>query len=78
VRTLRRLQRRVDETISSAGSPSRLGSIPKLAVELDRELARLETMPWPSGRPLASAHDSRTVERKLVPLVRAARTRQGP
>jgi hypothetical protein len=45
----------------------RLDALPS---DLERELARLEQMPWPSGRSLAYSRDPRLLERRVVPLVR--------
>lgn len=77
MRSLRRLQRRVDHTMASAGpqaaSSTRFGEITTLSRDLQRELSRLEAMPWPSGRALVSYHDGRLLERQLLPLVRAVR-----
>lgn len=77
MRSLRRLQRRVDQTMAAAGpqavSSTRLGEITTLSRDLQRELSRLEEMPWPSGRTLATYHDGRPIERRLLPLVRAVR-----
>jgi hypothetical protein len=47
--------------------------ITTLSAELDRELSRLEELPWPSGRGLVSLRDGRPLERRLLPLVRAVR-----
>jgi hypothetical protein len=74
MRSLRRLQRRVDRTMASETvSSTRRGEIGTLSIELQRELSRLEEMPWPSGRVLVSLNDGRQLERRLLPLVRAAR-----
>ena len=74
MRSLRRLQRRVDQTMASESvSSTRRGEIGSLSIELQRELSRLEEMPWPSGRVLVSMNDGRPLERRLLPLVRAAR-----
>jgi hypothetical protein len=77
MRSLRRLQRRVDHTLASAGpkvvSSTRFGEIATLSRDVQRELSRLEELPWPSGRALVSYHDDRPLERRLLPLVRAVR-----
>ena len=77
MRSLRRLQRRVDHTLATArpahGTTTQLGQIVRLSGEIDRELARLEELPWPSGRALVSYSDGRPLERRLLPLVRAVR-----
>jgi hypothetical protein len=75
--SLRRLQQRLDRSIESAGpnafSSTRRGEIASVSLELQRELARLEQMPWPSGRVLVRSHDGRPLERRLVPLLRVLR-----
>ncbi len=75
--SLRRLQRRLDRTLelaaSGAVSAARRHELESVSVELQRELARLEQMPWPSGRALVSRGDGRPLERRLLPLLRAAR-----
>jgi hypothetical protein len=74
MRSLRRLQRRIDQTMASETvSSTRVREISTLTLELQRELSRLEEMPWPSGRTLVSLNDGRQLERRLLPLVRAAR-----
>jgi hypothetical protein len=75
--SLRRLQRRLDRTIEQAGSQAvsatRRNELESVSIELQRELARLEQMPWPSGRVLVSRRDGRPLERRLLPLLRALR-----
>jgi hypothetical protein len=76
MRSLRRLQRRLDRTIeqasSEAVSATHRSELESVSIELQRELARLEQMPWPSGRAL-SRGDGRLLERRLLPLLRALR-----
>jgi hypothetical protein len=78
---LRRLQRRLDDALDEAGNQSvsaaRRNELHSLSVELQRELARLEQMPWPSGRVFARG-DSRPLERRLLPLLRALRADPTP
>ncbi len=77
MQTLRRLESRLDRTLDQAsrnGTPTR--ELTNLSIELQRQLSRLEQMPWPSGRALASTGDDRPLERRLVPLLRAARSSQ--
>jgi hypothetical protein len=75
--SLRRLQRRLDRTIEQAGShavsAARRNELESVSLELQRELARLEQMPWPSGRALVSRGEGRPIERRLLPLLRALR-----
>ena len=75
--SLRRRQRRLDRTLelaaSGAVSVTRRHELESVSLELQRELARLEQMPWPSGRALVSRGDGRPLERRLLPLLRAAR-----
>jgi hypothetical protein len=75
--SLRRLQQRLDRTVESAGpsvsSSTRRGEIASVSLELQRELARLEQMPWPSGRVLVTSGDGRPLERRLLPLLRELR-----
>ncbi len=75
--SLRRLERRLDRTLEAIGSESvsvtRRGELASLSLELQRELARLEQMPWPSGRVLVSRHDERPLERRLVRMLRTVR-----
>ena len=77
--SLRRLEQRLDRTIESAGpnafSSTRRGEIASVSLELQRELARLEQMPWPSGRVLVTSRDGRPLERRLLSLLRALRDR---
>jgi hypothetical protein len=75
--SLRRLQQRLDRSVESAApdafSSTRRGEIASVSRELQRELARLEQMPWPSGRVLVTSRDGRPLERRLVPLLRELR-----
>jgi hypothetical protein len=77
VHSLRRLERRLDHTIAltenQTGSSTRRRELVDLSVELQRELARLEEMPWPSGRTVSFAGARRPLERRIVPLLRAVR-----
>ncbi|HEY1480188.1 MAG TPA: hypothetical protein VGF46_09170 [Gaiellales bacterium] len=79
--TLRRLQRRLDRALDDAGNQrvpaARRSELASLSVELQRELARLEQLPWPSGRVFARG-DSRRLERRLLPLLRALRADPSP
>ena len=76
--SLRRLQRRLDRTMDSIGSETisatRRRELASVSVELQRELARLEQMPWPSGRVFVSRSDERPLERRLVRILRAVRS----
>jgi hypothetical protein len=76
--SLRRLQRRLDRTMDSIGSETisatRRRELASLSIELQRELARLEQMPWPSGRVLVLRGDERPLERRLVRMLRAVRS----
>jgi hypothetical protein len=77
IRTLRRLEQRLDRSIDQlnrTGSSTR--ELANLSIELDRQLSRLEQMPWPSPRTLAVRTDDRETERRLLPLLRAARSSQ--
>jgi hypothetical protein len=80
--TLRRLQRRLDRALEHTGSdPSsaiRRAELQSLSDELQRELARLEQMPWPSGRVFVSRGEQRPLERRLLPLLRALRNEPAP
>jgi hypothetical protein len=77
MQTLRRLEQRLDRSIDQLGrNGSSTRELANLSIELDRQLSRLEQMPWPSGRTLAVRHDDRSAERRLVPLLRAARSSQ--
>jgi hypothetical protein len=73
---LRRLQRRLDRALDESGNQAvpaaRRSELASLSVELQRELSRLEQLPWPSGRVFARG-DSRPLERRLLPLLRALR-----
>ena len=76
---LRKLQRRLDRTMDSIGSETisatRRRELATLSLELQRELARLEQMPWPSGRVLvARGDDDRPLERRLVCMLRTIRS----
>jgi hypothetical protein len=75
--SLRRLERRLNRTMEAIGSETvsatRRGELASLSLELQRELARLEQMPWPSGRAFVSRTDERPLERRLVPMLRALR-----
>jgi hypothetical protein len=76
--SLRRLERRLDRTMDSIGSETisatRRRELASVSIELQRELARLEQMPWPSGRAFVSRSDERPLERRLVRILRAARS----
>jgi hypothetical protein len=76
--SLRRLERRLDRTMQAIGSETvsatRRGELASLSLELQRELARLEQMPWPSGRVFVSRRDERPLERRLVRMLRAVRS----
>ena len=76
--SLRRLQRRLDRTMECIGSETisatRRGELASLSLELQRELARLEQMPWPSGRAFVTRTDGRPLERRLVRMLRAVRS----
>jgi hypothetical protein len=76
--SLRRLQWRLDRTMDSIGSetisPTRRSELASVSIELQRELARLEQMPWPSGRVFVSRSDERPLERRLVRILRAVRS----
>jgi hypothetical protein len=76
--SLRRLERRLDRTMEAIGSETvsatRRGELASLSLELQRELARLEQMPWPSGRVLVSRSDERPLERRLVCMLRMVRS----
>jgi hypothetical protein len=76
--SLRRLERRLDRTIDAIGgetvSATHRGELARLSLELQRELARLEQMPWPSGRVFVSRGDERPLERRLVRMLRAVRS----
>jgi hypothetical protein len=78
---LRRLERRLDQTMQMIGSETvsatRRGELASLSLELQRELARLEQLPWPSGRVLVSRNNERPLERRLVCMLRAVRS-EGP
>ena len=75
--SLRRLERRLDRTMETIGSETvsatRRSELASLALQLQRELARLEQMPWPSGRAFAWQEDERPLERRLVCVLRAVR-----
>ena len=80
--SLRRLERRLDRTLEAIGSETvsatRRGELASLSLELQRELARLEQMPWPSGRAFVSRGDERPLERRLVRMLRAVRSEPQP
>jgi hypothetical protein len=80
--SLRRLERRLDRTMQTLGSETvsatRRGELASLSLELQRELARLEQMPWPSGRVFVSGNDERPLERRLVCMLRAVRSERPP
>jgi hypothetical protein len=80
--SLRRLQRRLDRTIELAGDQAmtrtRRDELATLSLELQRELARLEQMPWPSGRVFVARRDGRLLERRLLPLLRTLRNERAP
>jgi hypothetical protein len=78
--TLRRLQRRLDRALehTSPSSVVRRAELQSLSDELQRELARLEQMPWPSGRVFVSRGEQRPLERRLLPLLRALRNEPAP
>jgi hypothetical protein len=77
--SLRRLERRLDQTMGSETvSATRRGELASLSLELQRELARLEQMPWPSGRVFVSSAGERPLERRLVCMLRAVRSEQRP
>jgi hypothetical protein len=67
------LDRSVESAAPDAFSSTRRGEIASVSRELQRELARLEQMPWPSGRVLVTSRDGRPLERRLVPLLRELR-----
>jgi hypothetical protein len=75
---LRKLQRRMDRTMDSIGSETisatRRRELATLSLELQRELARLEQMPWPSGRAFVARGDDRPLERRLVCMLRTIRS----
>jgi hypothetical protein len=58
------------ETISA----TRRRELASLSLELQRELARLEQMPWPSGRAFVARGDERPLERRLVCMLRTVRS----
>jgi hypothetical protein len=76
--SLRRLERRLDRTMEAIGSETvsatRRGELASLSLELQRELSRLEQMPWPSGRVLVTRGDERPLERRLVRMLRTVRS----
>jgi hypothetical protein len=76
--SLRRLQRRLDRTLDSIESETisaaRRRELASLSIELQRELSRLEQMPWPSGRVLVTRGDDRPLERRLVRMLRTLRS----
>lgn len=76
--SLRRLERRLDRTMQTIGSETvsatQRGELASLSLELQRELARLEQMPWPSGRVFVSRNDERPLERRLVHMLRMVRS----
>jgi hypothetical protein len=74
---LRKLQRRLDRTMdthaSETISPTRRRELAALSLELQRELARLEQMPWPSGRAFVARGNDHPLERRLVCMLRMVR-----
>jgi hypothetical protein len=80
--SLRRLERRLDRTMQMIGSETisaaRRGELASLSLELQRELARLEQMPWPSGRVFVSRNDERPLEHRLVRTLRTVRSERPP
>jgi hypothetical protein len=82
VHNLRRLQRRLERALDESGNQrvpaSGRRELDALSLELSRELARLEQLPWPSGRGLARGSDGRLLERRLLPLLRALRADPAP
>jgi hypothetical protein len=80
--SLRRLERRLHRTMDSIGSETisatRRRELASLSIELQRELARLEQMPWPSGRALVTRNDERPLERRLVRMLRTVRSEPVP
>jgi hypothetical protein len=63
---------------SETVSATRRGELASLSLELQRELARLEQMPWPSGRVFVSRNDERPLERRLVRMLRTVRSERPP
>jgi hypothetical protein len=82
VHNLRRLQRRLERALDESGNQrvpaARRRELDALALELNRELSRLEQLPWPSGRGLSRSGDGRLLERRLLPLLRALRAEPAP
>jgi hypothetical protein len=73
---LRRLVQRAEDVLSSA-DPARSGpshrELAGLTAELERELSRLEQMPWPSERALRVQGDALPADRRALALVRELR-----
>jgi hypothetical protein len=64
----------MDSIGSETISATRRRELASVSIELQRELARLEQMPWPSGRAFVSRSDERPLERRLVCILRAVRS----
>jgi hypothetical protein len=68
----------MDRTMDSIGgetiSATRRRELATLSLELQRELARLEQMPWPSGRAFVARGDDSPLERRLVCMLRTIRS----
>jgi hypothetical protein len=68
----------MDSIGSETISATRRRELASLSIELQRELARLEQMPWPSGRVFVTRGDERPLERRLVRMLRAVRSEPSP